>query len=697
MTEQKQALFEAMGSASLELAKRLTIPIPELFSIDGKEYDRFYSYIQNWGQTLQSWGFGYDFIDVALPDLGKTTDPSSGNIALDAALLNIANVISQNNLEQNNENEQWRMRAVGGKYNNFHKLWIDGNYQKVGLMDTHCWLPIIGDKNLDFWFTPGCLELLYGFARRSSDTAKACYIKLPSSQDVTILDLPNNYPSELKMAGAKLAIVSPGSSMLEFSQGLAAQGYYLCVPTAPGILSVGGVVAIAGHGSGVPSTASDSLGIPDYAFSTVSNQMVWMDVIAYNSTRGEYELTRVSRNDTTSEQWSAMACSLGKCFSVRMAFLVYPLQKEALKARILQINHFIEAGILLGSDGTAEGSLQYLAQNYGGFEPIQFPTYNENFYQGKDFVWTKTWSYHPLDSDFTDVKVFHKDSTNNSTVASQLDPSWYSEVNTPYNYPATEGISCAESVAIVDVFKNLPTTTPFLTTKSAQAIGKDNVTGGGYSGTPVGNGKTAFWSDNNLNLYYFVQPDTLRAYDWSYGVLCPMDQLQEVVNTFYTVSLNLLQEFNHNNEYPLMTAGEIRLVGLDSSADSGWSYPALSTASPGLLPTGTAATNRVCVYLSWLSSAYHPKYWDYCSQLEDLLFFGNHPALGDYPWAPEWSKAWGCTEAGPYKSEVKLARVRENFNKGANTDGFTKVAQVLHAADPNNLFYSRMIARLFER
>jgi len=197
--------------------------------------------------------------------------------------------------------------------------------------------------------------------------------------------------------------------MLEFSEGLASQGYYLCVPTAPGILSVGGVVAIAGHGSGVPSAGSKSLDIPDYGFSTVSNQLVWMDVIAYNN--GEYELKRVARNDTTSQEWSAMACSLGKCFSVRMAFLVYPLQKGNLNPRILQLNHFIESRILLGSDGAAEGSLQYLAQNYGGFEPIQFPTYSSDFYEGKDFVWTKTWSYHPTSSDFTDVKVFHQDPT----------------------------------------------------------------------------------------------------------------------------------------------------------------------------------------------------------------------------------------------------------------------------------------------
>ncbi|HEY9667330.1 MAG TPA: cholesterol oxidase substrate-binding domain-containing protein, partial [Coleofasciculaceae cyanobacterium] len=598
---------------------------------------------------------------------------------------------------QNDENEQWRMRAVGGRYDSFHKVLIDWKLQKVGLMGTHCWLPIIGDNNLDVFFDPGCLDLLYQTAYRSANTAKACYVKLPSSQDVAVLDLPDGYPPALKTAGAKLAIVSPGSSMLEFSEGLANQGYYLCIPTAPGILSVGGVVAIAGHGSGVPSAASDSLDIPDYAFSTVSNQMVWMDVIAYNSTTGQYELTRVSRNDPpTSEKWAAMACSLGKCFSVRMAFLVYPLQKGNLKARILQLNHFIQAGTLLGADGTAEGSLQYLAQNYGGLEPIQFPTYSRAFYEGKDFVWTKTWSYHPTNSDFTTVKVFHQDPITKKTVASNLDQSWYSEVNQPFNYPATAGISCTESVAIIDGVKNLPATTPLLTGASAATTGKDNVTGGGYSGIPVGNGKTGFWSDKNLNVYYFVEPDTLRAYDWSYGVLCHIEQIQGVVNTFHTVSLQLLQEFENKGDYPLMTAGEVRLVGLDSSPANGWSYPALSTASPGLLPTGIAATNMVCVYLSWLSSAVQPTYWEFCSQLEDLLFFGANPALGDYPWAPEWSKAWGCNQQGPYQSDAKLARVRANFNQGANTDGFAKVANILQAADPNNLFYSRMIGRLFK-
>ena len=375
MSEQTPTLLETIASAAPELTKELTkqlaIPVPESFTIDGKEYDRFYSYIQNWGQTLQSWGFGYNFIDVALPNLRDIDRPSSGNTYLDDALLSLANVISQNNQNnQGNENAQWRMRAMGGKYGKPKEVHIGLKKQQVRLMDTHCWLPIIGDNNLDIHFDPGCLELLYSVARRSDNTAKACYIKLPSNQDVEILPLPDDYPDALKNAGAKLAIVSPGSSMLDFSEGLAAQEFYLCVPTAPGILSVGGVVAIAGHGSGVPSAASDSLNIPHYAFSTVSNQLVWMDVIAYNSTSGQYELKRVARNDTTSEEWSAMACSLGKCFSVRMAFLVYPLQN----ARILQINHFINSGTLLGADGTAPGSLQYLAQNYGGFEPIQFPT-----------------------------------------------------------------------------------------------------------------------------------------------------------------------------------------------------------------------------------------------------------------------------------------------------------------------------------
>ncbi|HEY9668374.1 MAG TPA: hypothetical protein V6C91_16315, partial [Coleofasciculaceae cyanobacterium] len=94
MSEQKSALFEAMSSAPPELRKLLRLPVPESFSIDAKEYDRFYSYIQNWGQTLQSWGFGYNFIDVKLPGLGNIAHPSSGNTDLDAALLALANVIS---------------------------------------------------------------------------------------------------------------------------------------------------------------------------------------------------------------------------------------------------------------------------------------------------------------------------------------------------------------------------------------------------------------------------------------------------------------------------------------------------------------------------------------------------------------------------------------------------------------------------
>ncbi|NEO03015.1 MAG: hypothetical protein F6K50_49175, partial [Moorea sp. SIO3I7] len=220
MSAKKTALFEAMGSAALELKQRLNIPVPESFSIDNKPYDRFYSYIQNWGQTLQSWGLGYNFIDVNLPSLSNTADPSSGNTDLDAALLEIAQVISENNREnQNNDNQQWRMRAVGGRYDSFHNVWIDFKLQKVGLMDTHCWLPILGDKNLDLTFDPACLEVMYRAAIRSENTAKACYIKLPSNQDVAIIDLPNGYPPELTTAGAKLAIVSPGSSMLEFSQG----------------------------------------------------------------------------------------------------------------------------------------------------------------------------------------------------------------------------------------------------------------------------------------------------------------------------------------------------------------------------------------------------------------------------------------------------------------------------------------------
>ena len=376
MTETKQELIDKIDSVISELNKELTIPVPELFTIDGTDYKRFYSYIQNWGQTLQSWGIGYDFSNVALPNLDNTANPSSGNTELDTALVSLANTISQNNLDNaDDETKLWRMRAMGGKYD-------DSLSETLKLMDTHCWLPIIGDNNLDIHFDPGCLKsiLVYPFATRYDDTPKACYIKLPSNEDVAILELPDDYPDELKTAGAKLAVVSPGSSMLEFSEGLANEGYYLCVPTAPGILSVGGVVAIGGHGSGVPSTASESLDIPHYGFSTVSNQLVWMDVIAYNGS--QYELKRVARNDTTSQEWSAMACSLGKCFSVRMAFLVYPLQKGNLNARILQINHFIDSGTLLGADGTAPGSLQYLAQNYGGFEPIQFPTYSSNFYEG---------------------------------------------------------------------------------------------------------------------------------------------------------------------------------------------------------------------------------------------------------------------------------------------------------------------------
>lgn len=678
------------------------IPLPASFDIDGVSYDRFYSYLQNWGQTLQSWGVGYNFAQVALSGLGDPSQAGSGNPALDSALLTIANDLSAQNLAAGGDQTKlWRMRAVGGSYDQFHDVLVGFQIQKVGLVDTHCWLPLVGDNNLTLPVAtdkglPWCLDTWFRFAGRQDDTPKFCYVKLPSGAAAALLDLPADAPAELVGAGAKLAVVSTGSSMLEFSQALADQGFYLCVPTAPGVLSVGGVVAIGGHGSGVSSAASGRLGVPGYAFSSVSNQMLWMDTLAYDPGQKSYGFKRVSRADpATAAEWSAMACGLGKTFAVRMAFLVYPLARNQLKARVLQLNHFVAASTLMGSDGTAPGSLQYLVDNYGGFEPIQYPTYTDEFYAGGDFVWTKTWSYHPEGSDFADVSVFHKDAATGQTVASPLQPAWCGEVNAPYNYHWTATVPCPASTALIDTLIVNPALTPTITQGAAVITALPDSAGGGATGTPADNGRTALWSDTNLNVYYFVEPTTVRAYDWSYAVQCRRDQIQAVVNIFHTESLALFRAFQDQGKYPVMVAGEIRLVELDVSPSAAWSYPALSCPTPGLQPQGVDPAGMVCVYLSWLSAYAHPGYWDFCAQLEDRLFFGADAQYNGYAWAPEWSKGWACTGDGPYLSDTKLARIRANFNNGANTNAFTAATACLVASDPQNLFYSRIIGRIF--
>ena len=250
---------------------------------------------------------------------------------------------------------------------------------------------------------------------------------------------------------------------------------------APGDLTIGGVLAIDGHGTAVPPTGETRT--PGHTFGSVSN-LVAVDH-RRRMGRGDRAPTRCAPSSRTDPEIGALMAHVGRAFVTEVTLLAEPNARVRCQSFL-----DIAATEMFAAPGSTGRTIdRYLAQS-GRVEAIWFP-FTAN-------PWLKVWTKTP-----------------EQAVRSSR------EVDRPYNYTFSDNLP----PSMTDLIAQIQTGAPRL----APTLGK-------MQWTTVGAGLSATitwdiwgWS-KNTSLY--VRPTTLRVTANGYAIRASRADVQRVIHEF---------------------------------------------------------------------------------------------------------------------------------------------------------------------
>ena len=453
-------------------------------------------------------------------------------------------------------------------------------------------------------------------------------------QDSILIDLTEHLTSTRITADehGPLVTAQAGTTMTDLLTELEAHGYGFAACPAPGDLSLGGVLAIDGHGTAVP--VSGEKPVPGQTFGTVSNLITSLTAVVWDESQDTYVARTFSRADTDIR---ALLVHLGRALIVEATLRVAPNQR----LRCVSRTDVTADRLFAPPEQADEQSFAAYVDQCGRVETIWFP-YTQA-------PWLKLWSVAPDK------------------------PATSRETTTPFNYPFSDEVPEAAS----EFLKLIITGDTWVTPLYAQVIAA-TVTGG-----LLATDSADLWGwAKNTQLY--VRPTTLRVTANGYAVLTKRENIQEVVSKTYAYLKRTLAAYQAEGNFPVNGPWEVRVTGLDDPADCaipGAREPLLSAIRPR--PDRDYDT---AVWLDVLTLPGTPSATEFYQSFEQFLLTEfNGPAATLHP---EWSKGWAYGPHGAWTDTNFLHSVIPTAVQSgqAADDGWTTALATYAALDPHGVY-----------
>jgi len=479
----------------------------------------------------------------------------------------------------------------------------------------------------------------------------------PASARVLLVDTTRHLTG-MSLVDASTVRVQTGASMETLLAFLAGHGLGVAACPAPGDLTVGGVLAIGGHGTAVPAVGETLQ--PGHGQGSLSNQVTSLTAVVMDGATGRYVLRTFDRSEADS---AAFLVHLGRAFLTEVVLRVGADQNLRCVSRL-----DIPAAELFAPPGTSGGrTLADFVARDGRAEAIWF-AYTSH-------PWLKTWRITP-DKPFVSRKVTE-----------------------PYNYPFSDNIPepvarlagqlVGGSWGLAPVFGQLQylvakvgLTGDLTDVLLSGGLLRDLLTGDTLTHLLAGGLHSDLWGSSRTLLQY-VRPSTLRVTANGYAVQTRRADLQWVVSQFTAYYQSLLAEYQARGEFPMNGAVEIRVTGLDDPTASG-----VPGARPPLLSALRPRPDRpewdTAVWLDILSFPNTPGLHRFCRELEQFLlrtFDGTRAGL-----RVEWSKGWAYTDTAAWADPDILGRVIPDSLRAGGGPGWDEAVAVLDRHDPYRVF-----------
>lgn len=433
-----------------------------------------------------------------------------------------------------------------------------------------------------------------------------------------------------------------GITMMELVKQLEKQKLGFIATPAPGDLTLGGVLAIGGHGTGIP--AKDEKRPLGGSYGSLSNSIISLRALVFNSKTGKYEIKTFLRNDP---EMSAFMIHVGRA-------LIYEVTLQVPRNQRLRCQSYVNitADEMFAKNPAGKNTFSSFLDKCGRAEAIWFPFTEKPWLK----IWTVTPSY----------------------------PSASVPVHSPFNYEFSDSLPVQVSNLIKKINNGHPELTPDLGKLQANLVD----IGLGATNT------TDIWGWSK-DLLLYIRPDTLRVTANGYAILTRRDNVQSVLYDFVTRYREMVADYQSRNSWPMNGPIEVRVTGLDKPADSltkGAVMPALSA----IKPDAAHPEWDVAIWLDILTMPDTPDANKFYNEMEQWIF--SHFNSDDSRACVEWSKGWAYSDKGTWDNMEMLDNIIPETLSHAtdNNENWEYAVNTLNSYDPYNLFTTPFIEKLFK-
>jgi FAD/FMN-containing dehydrogenase len=418
-----------------------------------------------------------------------------------------------------------------------------------------------------------------------------------------------------------------------------AAGYALPQTTAPGNLTLGGILAIGGHGTIVPSGTDEA-----DLMGCLSNLILAFDAVVTDPSGADPNAYVVRHFDRADGDASAFLVHLGRAFLTSVTLRVVPNY-------YLQLSwQFPSAADLFAPPSAGPPGAQSFAgllDECGRVEVLWFPYVTQTFVQC------------------------------NKLQATRIER----QVDGPYNYPWMNDIPLWGSELIKAALVHEPQLTPVFT------LFEWAMSAYHQEGKPPLNGVA-----RDLEIY--LKDTTLRVSLFGWALQLPRADVQEAASQFYQQVHTMLEHARAAGKYPINAAMEIRCTTVDrvDALPAGAAPPTLA-ATHSVDPANAALDTVIWLNLGTITGT--PGANEFYTELETWIT-ATWGKQQPNRLRPEWSKAWAYTAAGPWTNTAMIQAIRDSYNQSPDAPStFDWAATTLAKYDGANLFTNPLLQQLF--
>lgn len=452
--------------------------------------------------------------------------------------------------------------------------------------------------------------------------------------NVILVDTTQHLRSMTVGAGDPPSVtVQAGATMEALLTALEEAGLGITTCPAPGDITVGGALAIDGHGAAIPAAGETRPAGRTYG--SLSNLVLSLTAVVWDPGAQTYVLRTFERSDPAC---AALLVHLGRAFITEVTLQVGANDN----LRCVSYVDVPAAELFAPADAGRARTLGSFVEDTGRAEAIWFP-FTEK-------PWLKVWSVSPTK------------------------PAGAREVDGPYNYPFSDNVPRPLAQMGAELVRGNGESTPLFGNTMY------NVVAAGLAATRSAD----IWGPSKNTLLY-IKPTTMPVTANGYAVLTRRDHIQRVVSDFVERYMILVEVYRMRGSYPANMPVEIRATGLDQPSEvdlPGAGPPSLSALTPRL----DHPEWDVAVWFDVLSLPGTPDASAFYQDLEAWMFERYD---GEYATVrPEWSKGWAYSQQGAWSNRQMLKHTIPDAYRTGRPAGarWDDAVATLDALDPHRIF-----------